>query len=77
MNHRFTELSKRIDDLRTDISKRMDDLRNDIRRLESNIRRLEEDSKSRFRWLMGTLTSIGLTGTLIATLITIVLTIML
>ena len=71
INRRLAELSKRIEGM----SMRMDDLRSDLSRridgLRSDIRRLGEDSRSRFRWLMGTI--IGFIGALVEAVITLVI----
>jgi len=62
---RVEELSKRVDDLRNDMNHRFAELSKRIDGLRDDIRRLEDRAESRFKWLM---------GTLVATLITIVLT---
>ena len=71
---RVEELSKRVDDLRSDMNIRFSELRNDINHLRSDIRRLEDRLESRFKWFMGIL--ITMWTTIIATLITIVLTVL-
>jgi len=64
MNNRLSELRNDINHRFAELFKRIDDLRSDIRRLE-------EDSKSRFRWLMGTI--IGFIGALVGAVITLVI----
>jgi len=71
---RLEELSKRVDDLRNDMNHRFAELSKRIDDLRSDVRRLEDRLESRVKWLMGTL--ITMWTTIIATLITIALTVL-